>query len=82
MRLLPDWARWRATFSTYFLQPVAGTPCAWRFCLEGTPAADAARQSMASGAPQLLDFGISDERAWEVGLSCGGKVKVFVEPLS
>ena len=45
IRLLPDWARWRATFSTYFLQPVAGTPCAWRFCLEGTPAADAARQS-------------------------------------
>ena len=45
MRLLPDWARWRATFSTYFLQPVAGTPCAWRFCLEGTPAAEAARQS-------------------------------------
>ncbi len=45
IRLLPDWARWRATFSTYFLQPVAGTPCAWRFCLEGTPAAEAARQS-------------------------------------
>ena len=45
IRLLPDWARWRATFSTYFLQPVAGTPCALRFCLEGTPAADAARQS-------------------------------------
>ena len=45
MRLLPDWARWRATFSTYFLQPVAGTPCAWRFCLDGTPAAEAARQS-------------------------------------
>ena len=50
-------------------------------CIEGA-VADAARQSMASGAPQLLDFGISDERAWEVGLSCGGKVKVFVEPLS
>ena len=45
IRLLPDWVRWRATFSTYFLQPVAGTPCAWRFCLEGTAAADAARQS-------------------------------------
>jgi hypothetical protein len=45
IRLLPEWARWRATFSTYFLQPVAGTPCAWRFCLDGTPAADAARQS-------------------------------------
>jgi hypothetical protein len=45
IRLLPEWARWRATFSTFFLQPVAGTPCAWRFCLDGTPAADAARQS-------------------------------------
>ena len=45
LSLMPDWARWRATFSTYFLQPVAGTPCALRFCLTGTPAADAARQS-------------------------------------
>jgi len=45
IRLLPGWARWRATFSTYFLQPVAGTPCAWRFCLDGTPAAEAARHS-------------------------------------
>jgi hypothetical protein len=45
LSLMPDWARWRATFSTYFLQPVAGTPCALRLCLDGTPAADAARQS-------------------------------------
>jgi hypothetical protein len=44
-RLLPPWARWRATFCTYFLQPVAGAPCCWRFCLEGTPAAEAARQA-------------------------------------
>lgn len=50
-------------------------------CIEGA-VADAAKQAMASGAPQLLDFGVSDERAWEVGLSCGGKVKVFVEPLA
>ena len=35
-----------------------------------------------TGTPQLLDFGISDERAWEVGLACGGKLKVFVEKLS
>ncbi len=49
-------------------------------CIEGA-VADAAGQSMASGAPQLLDFGISDERAWEVGLACGGKLKVFVEKL-
>lgn len=50
-------------------------------CIEGA-VADAAKQAMASGVPQLLDFGVSDERAWEVGLSCGGKVKVFVEPLA
>ena len=50
-------------------------------CIEGA-VADAAKETMRSGTPQLLDFGISDERAWEVGLSCGGKVKVFVEPLS
>jgi xanthine/CO dehydrogenase XdhC/CoxF family maturation factor len=29
-----------------------------------------------------MDFGITDERAWEVGLACGGKLKVFVEKLS
>ena len=33
-------------------------------------------------APQLLDFGVTNERAWEVGLACGGKVKVFVEKLT
>jgi xanthine dehydrogenase accessory factor len=50
-------------------------------CIEGA-VADVAKQTMASGTPQLLDFGISDERAWEVGLACGGKLKVFVESLS
>lgn len=50
-------------------------------CIEGA-VADAAREAMRTGTPQLLDFGVSDERAWEVGLSCGGKVKVFVEPLT
>lgn len=48
-------------------------------CIEGA-VADAAKQTMATGAPQLLDFGISDERAWEVGLACGGTIKVLVEP--
>jgi xanthine dehydrogenase accessory factor len=50
-------------------------------CIEGA-VAEAARQTMANGQPQLLDFGISDERAWEVGLACGGKLKVFVEKLA
>jgi xanthine dehydrogenase accessory factor len=50
-------------------------------CIEGA-VAEAARATMASGAPQLLDFGISDERAWEVGLACGGKLQVFLEKLA
>jgi xanthine/CO dehydrogenase XdhC/CoxF family maturation factor len=50
-------------------------------CIEGA-VADAARQTIQTGVPQLLDFGITDERAWEVGLACGGKLKVFVEKLS
>ncbi|MBC9205740.1 XdhC family protein [Roseomonas aerophila] len=50
-------------------------------CIEGA-VADVAKQTMASGTPQLLDFGVSDERAWEVGLACGGKLKVFVEKVA
>jgi xanthine dehydrogenase accessory factor len=50
-------------------------------CIEGA-VAEAARKTMETGAPQLLDFGISDERAWEVGLACGGKLQVFLEKLA
>jgi len=50
-------------------------------CIEGA-VADAAVKTIDTGLPQLLDFGITNERAWEVGLACGGKVKVFVEKLS
>ncbi len=47
-------------------------------CIEGA-VAEAAGETLRTGAPRLLDFGVSNERAWEVGLACGGKVKVFVE---
>src|SRR5579883_1835810 len=50
-------------------------------CIEGA-VADAAQKVMRTGTPELLDFGITNERAWEVGLACGGKVKVFVEKLA
>ena len=49
-------------------------------CIEGA-VANAAMKTIETGTPQLLDFGVSHERAWEVGLACGGKVKVFVEKL-
>ena len=31
------------------------------------------------GRPRLLDFGITNEQAWDVGLACGGKVQIYVE---
>ncbi|MEE8286225.1 MAG: XdhC family protein, partial [Gammaproteobacteria bacterium] len=49
-------------------------------CIEGAVVGEAL-EVIASGAPRLLDFGVSDETAWEVGLSCGGKLQVYVEPL-
>ena len=32
-----------------------------------------------SGKPRTLEFGVADETAWKVGLSCGGTIRVFVE---
>jgi xanthine/CO dehydrogenase XdhC/CoxF family maturation factor len=50
-------------------------------CIEGA-VAEAALRAFQSGEPALLSFGVTNERAWEVGLACGGTVKVFVEALS
>ena len=49
-------------------------------CIEGAVVHEAL-EVMADGAPRLLEFGVSNDQAWEVGLACGGKVKVFVERL-
>ena len=38
-------------------------------------------QVLASGRPKLVRFGVADGEAWAVGLSCGGQIEVFVEPL-
>jgi xanthine/CO dehydrogenase XdhC/CoxF family maturation factor len=38
-------------------------------------------QVLASGEPKLVRFGVADGEAWAVGLSCGGQIEVFVEPL-
>lgn len=34
---------------------------------------------MAGDAPEVLDYGVSSARAWEVGLACGGRLEVLVE---
>ncbi len=47
-------------------------------CIEGAVVTEAL-DIMDSGEPKLLEFGVSDAMAWEVGLACGGEVKVFVE---
>jgi xanthine dehydrogenase accessory factor len=40
-----------------------------------------AMQVLASGVPKVLTYGIADEQAIEVGLTCGGTVHIFVERL-
>lgn len=49
-------------------------------CIEGAVVHES-MEVMESGAPKLLEYGVTDEMAWEVGLACGGTVKVFVERL-
>jgi len=49
-------------------------------CIEGAVIREA-MEVMEGAPPKLLDFGVTDEQAWEVGLACGGKVQVFVEAL-
>lgn len=40
-----------------------------------------AEDVIASGKPELLEFGVANETAWGVGLACGGRIRVFVEKL-
>jgi xanthine/CO dehydrogenase XdhC/CoxF family maturation factor len=47
-------------------------------CIEGAVIKEAI-DAIKTGRPRLLDFGVTNEQAWEVGLACGGKVQVFVE---
>jgi xanthine/CO dehydrogenase XdhC/CoxF family maturation factor len=47
-------------------------------CIEGAVVTEALA-AMEDGKPRLLSFGVTNEMAWEVGLACGGQVRVFVE---
>jgi xanthine/CO dehydrogenase XdhC/CoxF family maturation factor len=47
-------------------------------CIEGAVVKEAL-EVMAGAAPRLLDYGVSNEQAWEVGLACGGKLEVYIE---
>jgi xanthine/CO dehydrogenase XdhC/CoxF family maturation factor len=47
-------------------------------CIEAA-VLEAGQETLRTGQPQTLAFGVTDERAWELGLACGGRVQVFVE---
>ena len=47
-------------------------------CVEGAVVTEAL-DVLESGKPKMLEFGVADETAWQVGLSCGGTIRVYVE---
>ena len=49
-------------------------------CIEGA-VIETALEVIESGAPRTLEFGVTNEMAWEVGLACGGRVHLLVEPV-
>lgn len=49
-------------------------------CVEGAVVV-AATEALETGQAQLLDFGVSDDEAFAVGLACGGRIRVMVEPV-
>jgi xanthine/CO dehydrogenase XdhC/CoxF family maturation factor len=50
-------------------------------CVEGAVVTEA-MDVIGSGKPKMLEFGVTDEVAWNVGLSCGGTIRVYVEKVS
>ena len=47
-------------------------------CVEGEVMVEAA-DVIENGQPRVLEFGVADETAWRAGLSCGGRIRGFVE---
>ncbi len=49
-------------------------------CVEGAVVAEAL-EVLAGGEGRLVTFGYSDDEAFAVGLTCGGTLHIFIEPL-
>ena len=49
-------------------------------CVEGEVVTEAL-DVIGNGKARVLEFGVADETAWRVGLSCGGRIRVYVEKL-
>ena len=50
-------------------------------CVEGAVLTEALDVLGGDGQPRLCTFGYSDDEAFAVGLTCGGTIHVFIEPL-
>ena len=50
-------------------------------CVE-TAVIGEAQEVIRTGRPRMLEYGVTNEMAWEVGLACGGRIKVYVEAVS
>ena len=50
-------------------------------CVEGAVIAEA-QEVIETGTSKTLNFGVADEKAWEFGLTCGGKISIYVEKVS
>lgn len=49
-------------------------------CIEGAVITEA-QHVMATQEARSLEFGVSDAQAWEVGLACGGRIEIYIEPV-
>ena len=49
-------------------------------CIEGAVVGEAVA-AIADGKHRLLEYGVTNDRAWEVGLACGGTIQVYVEKI-
>ena len=49
-------------------------------CVEGA-VFEEAREVLKDRAPRLLSYGVTNQQAWDVGLSCGGSVEILVEAM-
>ena len=50
-------------------------------CVEGAVITEGI-ETIADGRARVIEFGVADETAWRVGLSCGGRIRVYVEPVT
>ena len=49
-------------------------------CIEGAVVTEGLA-ALSDGKPRSLEFGVSNDEAWAVGLACGGQIRIYVEPV-